>query len=227
MQRSWRRRTTPYVRWRQHGGQTFSPQTASSSSPQQVQGFDLQSYVNTQGGFTHVGWMSVTEVTDSMVKLGLRGDARHYVNKARLKHLEETECMFVLHRSHWVVVFNLCSKLVFFDPAGRSPQHYFEGQMHHVLDLGLQVQNPGNVMCANFCLFVCFAVLTRMPTSSKHMLSKDITSYLSRFLYFAPEPTGPNAMLLTCFTFNYRLGEEFGSDQSRYPKLAAFRRELM
>nr|DAC81130.1 TPA_asm: LO8 [Blueface angelfish adomavirus] len=205
-------------RYRQHGPAPALP----FPSPQS----QLLSCITPQGELTHPGWMSAGEVKSSMLKLGLFGSANHYTVKPRLKHLQENECFFILYKHHWVSIVCKSSKLIFFDPAGKPYDMYFDGVYPQIYDLGVQVQDPDSVLCANFCLFFAYAVTKKMPPCSKYDIATNAYLYLNTFLYYSPSPLGANCMAMTLFTFFHKLGEEFDGDKVRYPKFSALRQLL-
>lgn len=161
-----------------------------------------------------------------MQKLGIQGDARQYPVKARLRHLREDECMFILHQSHWTVLICKKGRLLYFDPAGNPPSACIEGHMPHVHDMNVQCQPQGSVLCGNYCIFFADCMINHLEintdrTNVIHMARE----LLGRFLYFNPAPTNPNCMLMTLYTFHKEIGEEFGGDQSvRYPKFNEYRK---
>lgn len=208
-----------YTRWRRprFGGHPYQ-----RTQPPAGQ---LANYMTPTGQFAHPGWMSVREVQSALATLDLQGSASHYTSKARLRHMKDGECMFVLLHSHWTVMICMSSCLIFFDPAGRSANHYFEGSLNHVHSLCVKVQPEGDVLCGNFCLFAAFALTKKMPRCSKPEIPECSYMFLARFLYFAPAPISTNAMLMTVFTYTFKLGEEF-TEEHRYPKFQAFRQYI-
>ncbi|QGQ59714.1 LO8 [Micropterus dolomieu adomavirus 2] len=185
----------------------------------------LDHFVNAQGGFTHSGWLSVSEMTLAMDKLKLKGSVTHVYAPARIRHLQNGQCMFILMHGHWVCLMLKCEKLLFFDPAGQPMHVYLQGHLPHVHDLRMCVQFNQSVLCGNFCLFACFVVMHVMPNVNKHSVPTAAASTLSQFLYQHPSPLGPNCMVMTLFTNDFRLGEEF-DDDPRYPKIAAYRTHI-
>lgn len=207
-----RRRHQPYTH---HG-----PRGSNTSTSHHRHAFE-----NRLGNFTHFGWMSVHEMSSSMAKLGLTGTALLYTKRPRLHHLAEKECQFILLHGHWVLLLCLHSTLIFFDPAGRGSKYYIEGNNRHVHDVGVTVQAQDSVMCGNNCLFAAYAILCRMPDTTKHTLMTSIHAFLARLLTFSPGPLHVNDMVLTVFTYDHKLGEEFES-HDRYPQFEAYRRHM-
>ncbi|DAC80324.1 TPA_asm: LO8 [Tilapia adomavirus 2] len=214
-----------YPNWhrRRRGGHPYISARWTASPNNSYRPPDLSHFYTPEGDLTHPGWMSESEVTNAMIKLRLAGEAKHHPVKAKLKHLHNNECMFILYNSHWTVLLCKHQKLMFFDPAGNPARMYLEGPLPHVHDLNLQCQPQDSVLCANYCLFAADCIINKMPTSNKHNVAADARTFLGNFLYFSPARLGPNCMMMTLYTFHNELGEEFDAVRGRYPKFQNYK----
>lgn len=172
----------------------------------------------------HPGWLSTGEIQDAIPKLGIQGAAQHFTTRYKLKHMTHKHCQFILLHGHWTLLICLQNTLLFFDPAGQPVTTYIDTTSNHIHDIAMHVQPRNSVLCGNYCCFAAHVLTHHLPDQTpKHQLASAARMLLSRFLYTLPSPITTNCMMMTIFTYDFEIGEEFQRDAPRYPKVKAYR----
>ncbi|AWG87419.1 LO8 [Anguilla marmorata adomavirus 1] len=179
--------------------------------------------------FLHWGWLNGSEVQEGINNLGLGHCVSiitcqgHFCD---LPHLPENSAVIFLSRQHYVAVVRMQRKLMFFDPLGHCPEHYFGRPMPQLGDIGMCVQPLHSPHCGNFCLLFLHILFRQVPISqcSKESILDRTRQALGHFLNVYPQPLEENVMVIEMFTVDFKIGEEFY--QSKYRKFQRYTSSL-
>nr|DAC81213.1 TPA_asm: LO8 [Swordtail adomavirus 2] len=205
-----------------HRRRRWTPYTTPAPPPTE----DLRQYYNSQGGFTHAGWLSIEEMQLSCIKLDLNAVCMASQVPISVPRVPQKGCIFLLFRHHWVCLLSCNNKLIFFCPNGQPMQKYFLTVPPYVCDLNMQVQTPDSVFCGNYCLIVAFVAASKIDANvQKHNVPDMLRQKLSKYLTYGRQNLLSNNFVALMFTFRYELGEEWATGGS-YAKLNAFKQEV-
>lgn len=175
--------------------------------------------------FLHWGWLNSSEVQEGINNLGLRHCVTVVISPGQfcdLPHLEDNSGIIFLAGQHYITVVRMQRKLMFFDPLGHCPEHYFGRPMPQLGDIGMCVQPLMSPHCGNFCLLFLHILFRQVPikSCSKESILDRTRQALGHFLNVYPQPLDENVMVIEMFTVDFKIGEEFY--QHKYRKFRRY-----
>lgn len=175
---------------------------------------DLDQYVTPEGTFVHWGWLSASEMSAGLTRIGLKSKVvlkQSFSHFCDLPHIPEgTACVFLV-RNHYICVANVLKKLIFFDPLCQHSTNYFGREVKQLCPVNMHVQPFDSPHCGNYCLFFLHMLYREVPIlrHSKDTVISAVRESLARYLYVHPQNLQHNSMLMEMFTADFKIGEEY------------------